>query len=328
MVQLKNKTTNFIYQIGFSILLFLATIVWMSTLFFVLGVPIQVYVIPVSILASTFLTAWIGKLDVRREGIYILISVTCIVFICAVVSVNVYDFSYDGNTYHKTTIGLLKNGWNPIYQSFEEAALTLKIIPEDYTWPVWYDHYPKASWIIGAAFYKFSENIEMGKCMNALIMLSFAFMLFGRLSDYQLFNKYIRCLFSALVVINPITLPQSQSYYNDGMMQMLIYIALLSLINISFFRGKENCRQDWIAMFAAIHLALNIKYSGLIFMGVYCGGFYFYWLISDFLNEKEKLKNDFIHTTGFYLVTVGSAICFTGSTSYIRNLIYQKNTTE
>lgn len=69
------------------ILLFLATIVWMSTLFFVLGVPIQVYVIPVSILASTFLTAWIGKLDVRREGIYILISVTCIVFICAVVSV-------------------------------------------------------------------------------------------------------------------------------------------------------------------------------------------------------------------------------------------------
>ena len=246
-------------------------------------------------------------------------------FICAVVSVNVYDFSYDGNTYHKTTIGLLKNGWNPIYQSFEEAALTLKIIPEDYTWPVWYDHYPKASWIIGAAFYKFSENIEMGKCMNALIMLSFAFMLFGRLSDYQLFNKYIRCLFSALVVINPITLPQSQSYYNDGMMQMLIYSALLSLINISFFRGKENCRQDWIAMFAAIHLALNIKYSGLIFMGVYCGGFYFYWLISDFLNEKEKLKNDFIHTTGFYLVTVGSAICFTGSTSYIRNLIYQKN---
>ena len=325
MVQLKNKTTDFIYQIGFSILLFLATIVWMSTLFFVLGVPIQVYVIPVSILASTFLTAWIGKLDIRREGIYILISVTCIIFICAVVSVNVYDFLYDGNTYHKTTIGLLKNGWNPIYQSFEEAALTLKIIPEDYTWPVWYDHYPKASWIIGAAFYKFSENIEMGKCMNALIMLSFAFMLFGRLSDYQLFNKYIRCLFSALVVINPITLPQSQSYYNDGMMQMLIYSALLSLINISFFRGKENCRQDWIAMFAAIHLALNIKYSGLIFMGVYCGGFYFYWLISDFLNEKEKLKNDFIHTTGFYLVTVGSAICFTGSTSYIRNLIYQKN---
>ena len=73
MVQLKNKTTDFIYQIGFSILLFLATIVWMSTLFFVLGVPIQVYVIPVSILASTFLTAWIGKLDIRREGIYILI---------------------------------------------------------------------------------------------------------------------------------------------------------------------------------------------------------------------------------------------------------------
>ena len=77
------------------------------------------------------------------------------------------------------------------------------------------------------------------------------------------------------MVINPITLPQSQSYYNDGMMQMLIYIALLSLINISFFRGKENCRQDWIAMFAAIHLALNIKYSGLILWVYIVGDFIF-----------------------------------------------------
>lgn len=86
MVQLKNKTTDFIYQIGFSILLFLATIVWMSTLFFVLGVPIQVYVIPVSILASTFLTAWIGKLDIRREGIYINFCYMYYIYMCGCVS--------------------------------------------------------------------------------------------------------------------------------------------------------------------------------------------------------------------------------------------------
>ena len=29
---------------------------------------------------------------------------------------NVYDLSEDGNTYHKTAIGSLKNGWNPFYE--------------------------------------------------------------------------------------------------------------------------------------------------------------------------------------------------------------------
>ena len=324
MEYFRNKNFNLLYQIGFAILFFLATIVWLATFFFILGVPIQVYIIPISIILSLVLVICMEKISVQ-QGIILITAVVCIIFICAITSAYVYDFSYDGNTYHKTTIGMLKNGWNPVYQSFEDATLTLKIIPDDYVWPIWYDHYPKASWIIGAVFYKFSGNIETGKCMNMLIMTATAFMLLGRLNEYQLFGKYVRIIFSALVVMNPITLPQSQSYYNDGMMQMLIYIALLSLVNISYSNSKEDNRQDWMALFAAIHLALNIKYSGLIFMGLYCGGFYLYWLIYDFIHKEYKLKKNIIFTSKYYFLTVGSAICFTGSTSYIRNLIYQRN---
>lgn len=215
MEGLKNRNFNFYYEVGFSILLFLVTIVWLSTFFFILGVPIKAFIIPISFMVSVWLAVYIGRMD-ARQGIFLFSIVISIIFICAANSTYVYDFSYDGNTYHKTTIGLLKNGWNPIYQSFEDAALTLRIIPDNYVWPIWYDHYPKASWIIGAAFYKFSGNIEMGKCMNVLIVLAAGFMLLGRLNEYQLFNKYIRPIFSVLVVINPITLPQSQSYYNDA----------------------------------------------------------------------------------------------------------------
>ena len=85
--------------------------------------------------------------------------------------------------------------------------------------------------------------------MNVLIVLAAGFMLLGRLNEYQLFNKYIRPIFSVLVVINPITLPQSQSYYNDGMMQMLIYITILSLVNLTVHKRKEKCRQVELSIF-------------------------------------------------------------------------------
>lgn len=159
---------NLLYQLGFSILIFLATVVWLSTFFFLLGVPIQPFTIPLAIIISFFFTAYIGRLT-SKDAASLAIAMVATIFICALVSTYVYDFSFDGNTYHKTTIGMMKNGWNPVYESFENAALTLKIIPDDYDWPIWYDHYPKASWIIGAAFYRLSGNIETGKCMNMLI---------------------------------------------------------------------------------------------------------------------------------------------------------------
>lgn len=315
---------NLFYQLGFSLLMFLAAVVWLSTFLFFLGVPMQPFAVPFAIVISFLFTAYIEKLSLKDSAL-LAAGMTVIIFTCALASTYVYDFSFDGNTYHKTTIGMIKNGWNPIYQSFENAALTLKIIPDDYDWPIWYDHYPKASWIIGAAFYRLSGNIETGKCMNVIICAAVLFMLLGRLNRYQLFGKKTRIIFAVMAVITPVTLPQMQSYYNDGMMQMLIYASLISLINLSLADERDRCRQDWIVLFAVIHIALNIKYSGLIFMGLYCGGFYFYWWIRDaYAGRKDTLKN-LTKATAFYCVTVGSAICFTGSTSYMRNLIHHKN---
>lgn len=33
-----------------------------------------------------------------------------------------YDDSWDGNAYHKLSAGLIKSGWNPIYQNFGDYA--------------------------------------------------------------------------------------------------------------------------------------------------------------------------------------------------------------
>ena len=318
------RKNNLSYQIGFSIVMFLAAIVWLATFFFLVGVPIQSVTVPLAIISAILITVYTGELP-THQVIRLVISTVSIVFVCAVISTYVYDFSFDGNTYHKTTIGMLKNGWNPVYESFENAALTSKIIPDDYEWPIWYDHYPKASWIIGAAFYRLSGNIETGKCMNMLMCVAVFLMLAGRLEQYQILGRITRIVFASVSVITPVTLPQIQSYYNDGMMQMLIYAALVSLVNLSLAKEKNQCKQDWLCLFAVIHIALNIKYSGLIFMGLYCGGFYFYWVIRHICSDKKIDLQSIWKITAFYCITVGSAICFTGSTSYMRNLIQHKN---
>lgn len=324
---MNNKCYNkneLLYQVGFLIVCFLAAIVWLSTFFFLFGAPIQLVTVPLALVISIFITVYTGKLT-ANQTIYLTVSIIAIIFTLATISTYVYDFSLDGNTYHKTTIGMLKNGWNPVYESFENAALTSNIIPSDYEWPIWYDHYPKASWIIGAAFYRLTGNIETGKCMNTLMCIAVFFMLAGRLRQYQLFGRISRIVFAFVSVINPITLPQMQSYYNDGMMQMLIYAAVISLINLSLTNEKRLCKQDWLCLFVTIHLALNIKYSGLIFIGLYCGGFYCYWLITNTCSDKKAKLRSACKIAVFYFIAVGSAICFTGSTSYMRNLIQHKN---
>ena len=79
MEYFRNKKFNLLYQIGFAILFFLATIVWLATFFFILGVPLQGYIIPISIILSLVLVICVEKFSVQ-QGIILITAVICIVF--------------------------------------------------------------------------------------------------------------------------------------------------------------------------------------------------------------------------------------------------------
>lgn len=311
------------YQVGFALLAFLSFIVFLSTFFFILGTTILKFTVLLAA-ACVCVLIWRTSALNQRECVAVICTVLLVILICATASTFVYDLSYDGNTYHKTTIGMLANGWNPVYQSFEAAATRSGIIPE-FNWPIWYDHYPKASWIIGASFYALTGNIETGKCMNAIMMICVFCLLVSTLQRHHLLPGWKGYLFALLAVFNPITIPQMQSYYIDGMMQMLLYAALISLLDITFTKEEKPAPQNWFILFFAINLALNIKYSGLVFMAIYCGAFYCYWLIRDFRENRQAFKSHFLKLTGFYAGSVGCAVCFTGATSYLRNVLQHHN---
>ena len=307
-IKQRSTLSNRFYQIGYFLVVFLFAIVAVSTLFFAIGIPILRANVVIAFLVTCF---WMHKEYPDDSDVIKMIGIAlAIICICALIATYVYDFSFDGNTYHKSTVGMLRYGWNPIYQSFGSAALRNKIIPE-YDWPVWYDHYPKASWIIGAAFYAISGNIETGKCFNNILIISAALLIVSELLKRSRMGMPKCIVIGLIAVLNPITIAQSQSYYNDGAMQMLIFITMVALIEWTFDR---KCRYGKTLIFCTINLALNIKFSGIIFMGIYCGAFFIWWVLRDYrVNKNIKTCWQYIR---FYCITLLVTFGFTGSTSY------------
>lgn len=315
-----------IYDIGIYLLTFLLMVVLVSTLGFIFGFKLEKWQIPCSYILTTVVIAYLNK-D-KNEGLLkyvVLISIIslCIIGISVVASGLVYDLSYDGNTYHKTTIGMLRYGWNPVYESFESAVARTKVIPE-INWPIWYDHYPKASWIIGGAFYSLTGNIEVGKCMSIIMIISAGCILAYFLYSIKLFKNWQISLLSFLSVVTVVSIPQLQSYYNDGMMGNLIICALAALLLITF--EVEKTKKTWFILVCSIALAVNIKYSGLVYMGSFCFAFFIYWIFQTYkIDGKEKGNKKLICLTSFYIATLIFSVILIGASSYVRNTVEHGN---
>lgn len=66
----------------------------------------------------------------------------------AALSGHFYDWTWDGNTYHKGMVAMLKDGWNPIKETFYVYAQNNFPFMSKATY-TWYDAYPKGCEIWG-----------------------------------------------------------------------------------------------------------------------------------------------------------------------------------
>ncbi|MFR6291471.1 MAG: hypothetical protein ACLUKQ_08455 [Peptococcaceae bacterium] len=111
------------FEIGFLLVLFLWGIVFISTVFYLLGIVTT---------GTTLLVVFIGCIIVAKKFLYKdknfhdnitdLILFTGILLVSVLASGAVFDQSWDGNNYQKAIVGLLQYGWNPIYLTYDEAA--------------------------------------------------------------------------------------------------------------------------------------------------------------------------------------------------------------
>ncbi len=257
------------------------------------------------------------------KKLYTIISIfLLLVVVLPFLSTKTFDTTVDGNTYHKSSIAFIKNGWNPVYQGakeFQKENSDVIKIEDDSILDVWMDHYPKATWIVAAVMYNLTGNIESGKCITIILSIMLLIITYNVLR--KILDKKWAVIISLLFTLNPIVLGQFYSYYLDGIMGICFLMQLILLFHVNPME-KQNI-MIWTSLAAIISIFSNLKFTGLMCSGVIAAIFYFYWIIK-FHKEKDFFKK-FRKITYYFIGVYVIAICLVGSNSYIKNTIDHHN---
>lgn len=259
-----------LFLLGSLSLFFIFSLYSLSVILFFFGIPVQPLYFPISmILSFFFLYSQIKnerfiKRVYHSMVIYIIFLLLLTLFI--VISVNIYDVSYDGQWYHQKGIVLMKQGWNP-FRSYTN----------DYDgWIL--NHYAKCSWIFGASAYAFLGVIESVKFLNFLMVFISFCLVFVVLYRVVLKNVFWSLLLSILLALNPISLNQLFSFYLDGQLASSILI-MLSLFVLILHGENFNKKILYFLLFISFVLLINYKITGTAYCFVFSVGFALYFLI-------------------------------------------------
>lgn len=299
------KTNNLVYAatvIGASILAFIfLSVAITSVVFFLGGAASWIWTI-LSFLGAGSLAGWLlHKRGVSTKKIAVAVA-TFFVVVAGSIGVASYfvDASFDGNWYHKEAVGLMKEGWNPVYE--KSGAFTYLYV----------DVYPKAAWIFAANVYSLTGNIESGKAYNLLLVIAVLLFAYGYLALRLNRNKAL--LLSGALALGTVMISQLQTYYVDGALGSILIILTIAL-NMLFDKVYKGPRRLLYAViFVSIVLVGNLKFTGVFYAGIII---FVYWLYAVFM--KDWLTWRRLTIVGLAGLVV--AIAIVGAPTYIKNTI-------
>ena len=308
---------------GFFLLFFIVYNIIISSFFFIFKISISKYYVLLALVLSIVSTIFLlkkEKLLSLHKFYSVIISIILpivIIFISFFLNGKIIDFSYDGNTYHKTTIGLLKNGWNPIYEQAEDFdnASDVGQVYIDGTYNVyWVNHYAMASHIYQANIYAFTNNIECGKSINTLSIIILFLILFSFMA--LKFNKLVfPFLFGICAITYSVVSAQFLTTYIDLLNYIYLTLLLISLFMLEF-SGSQNKNLGFILYFLCLLMTINIKFTTFAYAGIFCLVYYIYVIIRV---RKKKLDSQYLKRfTGLSIVGVIVGVLVIG-------IIYPKN---
>jgi len=317
----KTSVSKFVFHVAQIYLYLMVSNLLIASTVFMFGGTIGKYLLPLSFVVAIILT-----------GIFYDGKVGCVYFYEAAVSIvlfcvltywigEIYDNSWDGNTYHKLAVGLLKNHWNPMDISSSRRILeSILQIKSNSGHFIWVEGYPKATWIFGASIYIITENIECGKVYTIIAMFCvFAF------TNYYLKmlgkSKRFCFLFSLAAALNPIAVTHLRSFYVDGYLHLILYILVLSLIMNADKKHTISSKISKSLIASAMIVCGNIKFTGLFYGGVFCIAYYVWYCAVSFIDKKkdlfQKCLKSFCLLASLGIVT----IFWAGSSAYYTNLV-------
>lgn len=326
-MKIKEEIKRSILNIGILLLMFIIVDILVTTIFQVVNIAMS----PLNVIFSSIITIclflFLNRRRINKQNSMFYIATVFVAILIAIVSTyyigKTFDTSADGCFYHKPAIGLIKEGWNPLYESSEDFCKDNDTEIENSGQFLWIDHYPKVTWNFAASIYSVTNNIETGKVLIVLLAISLASITYYYLTQKKLKDWQAIAIAIGLVA-NPIVLSQIFTYYVDGVMGLLVYGIILFLIMITDkkFDSLTNL-EKWLGLATEIILCMNIKFTGIYFAAIFSIVFYITWLMQSY--KEKKFKEDFIRLTLRFVGIVVVGIGVVGASTYIKNTIDHKN---
>lgn len=314
------RAAEIFYQISVYNILWLLLCLLLPAILLFAGITIQNWMLPAcALLAAGGMYFLTEKKKPEAAGV---LCWFVLVFFAVMLSYLIYNIHWDGNTYHKTAVGLLLDGWNPLRED------CMSVLPEEYRTSgmaynaQWVNHYANGGWILSAVFAAFFGNIETGKAVNLLFLVSVAGILHYYLS-FHLENKKWILAITAAAVLQPAVVSQIESFYIDGDLYLYLLLGVAAMLMLSDKRITIPKRYPLLFLFAAIVFCINIKFTGMVYIGMFCIGFYLCWLI--WAAKEHRLGKVFAPLTAMFAGMAIFAIAVVGSSSYVDNLIEHGN---
>jgi hypothetical protein len=309
-----------VFNMAFFLLFFMTSIVAITSLLLLFGMMVTAWTLLFALIFSIGIIYYIRP-DIKQTMFIVVVAL--LIFIAFLYfSGCIYDFSWDGSAYQKTAVGLLKNGYNPVYQASIVFNNITQSIPYNANKTIqWADAYPKASWYFASTIYALTGNIETGKVYTLLSM----FIVFGLFYDYlscKNLKRWQIILISFLAAFNPISFTQYLSYYNDGLVASIL-ICMILLFIAYFDEDYHRSKFEMYAMIACLAIfGCNLKYSVTLFTGFYCIIFFVFIL---YKNKKHEIKVSCGKLFAFFTGTAIFSIFIVGFAPYITNTMRYKD---
>lgn len=284
------RITIKLYDISFLIMTWIFFLILSVAILFMFNIPVNEFHFVISVILAIYVNSLFGHGVNNKRNFSILCIITgMIVWVLILFCTHIYMNVWDSNAYHKQAIGLLKNGWNPIFQSsfeFESVMHTTQLYSID---PLtWAEVYPKGTWYFGAVIYKLTGNIEAGKVYTLLSMV----VVFGVVFDYlciKTSSKIKSGLVSLVIACNPIAMAQFKCFYNDGFACNIILLLLIELIIIEDKDYRYEKNRHWLMVMMAVVIGCNLKMSILLFDVIICAT---YCIFKGIILLKENSTKD------------------------------------
>lgn len=312
-----NMIKNGSLILALQILLLPASILSITALFSWLTIPITL----ANFLLALMVTIGVSFLLIKRNKHLFLkrndfLKVTAVflilILISLFISLQVYDFSHDGQVYHQAAIIALADGWNPFHQPFLEKynpyyknAVGGPII--------FVNHYAKASWLTAASLFKLTGAVESGKLFHFLYLAAAFLIALHFLTHLTKVPQISKVLIAALTALNPVVLYQLFSFYNDSQLASLTTIIIILSFQYIIFKDQKA------VIFLSITLLTlcNIKFTGLIYGAVIVG---ISWIMVRIIHKDWQVR--FIK---YMIPTFLAAVVFIGYQPYITNTVHRGN---